>query len=44
MDEHYCFFQYKEIDWDKVHSEYAKRINSHMNNESLFMLLDEMLQ
>ncbi|GHT12233.1 peptidase S41 [Bacteroidia bacterium] len=44
MDEHYCFFEYKEVDWDKVHSDYSKRIDNNMNNESLFKLLDEMLQ
>jgi len=44
MDEHYCFFQYKEINWGKIHSEYAQRVDNSMNNESLFMLLNEMLQ
>jgi len=44
MDEHYCFFDYKEIDWSKIHSEYAKRVADDMNDESLFMLLSEMLQ
>ena len=44
MDEHYCFFQYKEINWDKIYSEYSKRIDNKMSNESLFLLLDEMLQ
>ncbi|MDR2621918.1 MAG: S41 family peptidase [Dysgonamonadaceae bacterium] len=44
MDEHYCFFEYKEIDWNKIHSEYAKRVKSDMDAESLFALLNEMLQ
>ena len=44
MDEHYCFFDYKGIDWNKVHSDYSKRVSNDMNNESLFMLLNEMLQ
>ena len=44
MDEHYCFFQYKEIDWDKIHSDYSMRIDKSMNNESLFLVLNEMLQ
>jgi hypothetical protein len=43
MDEHYCFFEYKQIDWDRIHSEYARRINDDMSQESLFMLLNEML-
>jgi hypothetical protein len=44
MDEHYCFFDYKKVDWDKIHSEYARRIDSSMGNESLFNLLNDMLQ
>jgi C-terminal processing protease CtpA/Prc len=44
MDEHYCFFEYKEINWDEIHTEYSQRIGSDMNQESLFMLLNEMLQ
>jgi hypothetical protein len=43
MDEHYCFFEYKEIDWNRIHSEYERRINDDMSQESLFMLLNEML-
>ena len=44
LDEHYCFFQYKEIDWAQIHSDYSKRVSNDMNRESLFMLLNEMLQ
>ena len=44
MDERYCFFEYKEIDWNKIRSDYAKKIRNDMNNESLFSLLNEMLQ
>lgn len=43
IDRNYCFFEYKEIDWDKVHTEYSSRITSDMNNESLFKLMGEML-
>jgi hypothetical protein len=42
MDEHYCFFEYKNIDWNRIHSEYGQRINDDMEQESLFMLLSEM--
>jgi hypothetical protein len=44
LDEHYCFFDYKAVDWDKIYSEYSKRVDDNMSNESLFGLLDEMLQ
>jgi C-terminal processing protease CtpA/Prc len=43
MDEHYCFFEYKEVDWTRIHSEYEQRINDNMSQESLFSLLNEML-
>lgn len=44
MDERYCFFEYKDIDWDKIYSEYSARINEEMSEEALFYLLNEMLQ
>jgi hypothetical protein len=44
MDEHYCFFEYKKINWDSVYSAYSQRIDNSMNDESLFLLLNEMLQ
>jgi len=43
MDEHYCFFDYKEIDWNKIYREYSPRVSDEMSDESLFMLLSEML-
>ena len=43
MDEHYCFFEYKAIDWNQIHADYSRRISDDMNSESLFMLLNEML-
>jgi len=44
MDEHYCFFDYKQVNWDSIHTAYYQRVDNSMNNESLFMLLNEMLQ
>ena len=44
MDENYCFFEYKEVDWNQVHTDYSKRLKKDMNQESLFILLNEMLQ
>jgi C-terminal processing protease CtpA/Prc len=43
MDEHYCFFGYKDIDWNEVHSRYTQRISENMSNEALFTVLGEML-
>ena len=43
MDERYCFFTYKKINWDSIHNVYAKRINNNMNEEQLFEVLSKML-
>ncbi|WP_243348938.1 S41 family peptidase [Parabacteroides sp. FAFU027] len=43
MDERYCFFTYKNINWDSIHNVYAKRINDNMNEEQLFEVLSKML-
>lgn len=43
IDEHYCFFEYKEIDWDSIHTAYAPRVNNEMNALTLFDLCSEML-
>ena len=47
IDEQYCFLDYKHetygLDWDEVHTRYAKRISSSMSWESLFEVLSEMV-
>ena len=43
FDEKYCFFEYKNIDWDEVHDRYAARITEDMPQESFFDVLGEML-
>ncbi|GHT76813.1 peptidase S41 [Bacteroidia bacterium] len=44
MDEHYCFFDEKNVDWNQVHTEYSARIHNVMQQDSLFYILNEMLQ
>ncbi|MDH8701517.1 hypothetical protein M2138_000863 [Dysgonomonadaceae bacterium PH5-43] len=44
IDENYCFFEYKDIDWDQVYVDYSKQIKPDMSKDSLFYLMDEMLQ
>ena len=44
MDEHYCFFTEKQVDWDQVYKDYSVRITHEMSNESLFYLLNDMLK
>ena len=44
MDERYCFFAYKDVDWNEIHVDYSKRVNDKINREELFRLLNKMLQ
>lgn len=43
LDRNYCFFEYKNIDWDSVYTDYSARITSDINNDALFKLMGEML-
>ncbi|WP_106829907.1 S41 family peptidase [Parabacteroides pacaensis] len=43
LDEHYCFFQYKDVDWNKVYDEYSIQIKDTMNQYQLFDLLGKMM-
>lgn len=42
LDEHYCFFEYKDIDWQAVHDQYAPLVSDTMSRTALFDLLSEM--
>ncbi len=44
MDEHYCFFESKNVDWNRVHDKYAQKIKPNMDRYELFSVLDSMLQ
>ena len=43
IDEQYCFFDYKDIDWKDVYEQYSTRIHNNMDNDALFSVLAEML-
>ena len=43
LDQNYCFFEYKDIDWDSIYNAYSPRVTSSMSNESLFKLMGQML-
>jgi len=43
MDEHYCFFSEKAIDWNEIHTRYARQINDDMTDKQLFEVLAGML-
>ena len=43
MDERYCFFEYKDIDWNDVYRKYRAKIKPGMTNEAFFELSADML-
>ena len=43
LDENYCFFEYKDIDWNEIHDRYKTQISDTMNQYVLFDVLGDML-
>lgn len=43
IDENYCFFDFKDIDWDDVHDRYSVQIKDTMTQYELFDVLGKML-
>ncbi len=43
LDEHYCFFEQKDVDWANVHDIYSRRISDKMTREELFIVCADML-
>ena len=43
MDEHYCFFTEKHVDWNEVHAKYQKQIDAEMTEEQLFQVMANMI-
>ncbi|MBQ9668767.1 MAG: S41 family peptidase [Prevotella sp.] len=47
IDEHYCFFDYKQhaygLDWQEVHARYARQVSEGMTQKQLFEVLCNML-
>ena len=47
MNEHYCFFDYKNseygLDWNEVYARYSRQIDDGMTSTQLFEVLDNML-
>ncbi|MBQ7824315.1 MAG: S41 family peptidase [Bacteroidaceae bacterium] len=43
LDDRYCFFEYKDIDWNNIHAQYEPRIKQQMTDKQLFDVLAEML-
>lgn len=42
FDRHYCFFDSKGVDWNRVHDRYAARVHDQMTGPELFQLCSEM--
>lgn len=43
IDTRYCFFRQKNIDWQKITSEYRSNVKDNMSDVALFMLCADML-
>lgn len=43
MDEHYCFFQEKGLDWDSIYNVYRPKVNNAMSARQLFDVCADML-
>ena len=39
LDERYCFFAYKNIDWDEIYTTYRARLDDKMSDKELFGVL-----
>lgn len=44
LDEHYCFFGYKQIDWREVGDTYRRKIADGMTDEELFRVCADMVE
>ena len=44
MDEHYSFFDYKQVDWNEVHQRYRMRVSNKMTDRELFDICGDMLK
>ncbi len=43
LDEHYCFFEEKGVDWNVVYNKYSRKVSNGMTDEELFLVCSEML-
>ncbi len=44
VDQHYCFFKYKNVDWSDVGNRYRAKLRSDMSSVALFDVCAEMLK
>jgi hypothetical protein len=43
LDEHYCFFSEKDVDWSAIHDQYVGKISNEMTSKELFYVCADML-
>ena len=43
IDEHYCFFEYKQVDWNAIHDKYQRQLAGNVSDDQLFEVLGNML-
>lgn len=43
IDEHYCFFEEKNIDWNDIYDKYAPLVNESMSKTQLFYVCSSMI-
>ena len=43
LDEHYCFFKQKDVDWNEIHFRYGAMVSDRMTDEELFSVCSDML-
>lgn len=43
LDEHYCFFEQKDVDWNEVHARYSPMISNEMTEQELFEVCSNMV-
>lgn len=43
LDEHYCFFDEKDVDWEQVRADYQPRITAALSQRQLFGILADMV-
>ncbi|MBR5725489.1 MAG: S41 family peptidase [Muribaculaceae bacterium] len=44
MDEHYSFFDYKQVDWNEAHDRYRRLVSNKMTDRELFDVCGDMLK
>lgn len=43
LDEHYCFFAEKDVDWDAVYNTYSRKVNNNLTRRQLFSVCADMV-